>query len=590
MIKVLMKSIREYKAASIVSLIFIALEVIPECLLPYVMADLIDTMTGADMNALLKYSLYLVLLAIGSLICGIIAGKAAAKASTGFAANLRSDMFMNIEKYSFENIDKYSSSSLVTRLTTDVNNVQNAYGMLIRIALRSPFMLIFSAVMAFRVSADLAWIYAAIIPLLAIAIGIIIRISLPRFNKIFTKYDALNESVEENVSGIRVVKSYVREDYEKKKFAKASDDVCHSFIKAETLVAFNGPVMQFAMYLSLLLVSVFASYMIVDNFVGIDTNGAYIFGKLSTGDLSSLITYGTQMLSAIMMFSMFIVMLSMSIASAKRIAEVLAEKTTISNPANPVLEVKTGDVEFKNVDFKYSKTAERIALSDINLKINSGETIGIIGGTGSSKSTLVNLISRLYDTTDGEVLVGGVNVKDYDIKTLRNSVAVVLQKNVLFSGTIRDNLKWGNENATDSEVMHVCDLACASEFINLFPDKLDTKIDQGGTNVSGGQKQRLCIARALLKNPKVIILDDSTSAVDTKTDSLIRKSFKEFIPTTTKIVIAQRISSVSEADKIIVLDGGKINGIGTHSELLKNNEIYREVYESQNKVGGEANA
>ena len=577
MLKTLMGSIREFKKDSFLAPFYVIIEVLMEVLIPFYMADIIDIgIANGNLNYIIKLGLFLFFLAIISLITGTLAGKYAAKASAGFARNLRKDMFYKIQDFSFANIEKFSTASLVTRLTTDVNNVQMAYNMGIRMAIRVPLMMIFSSIMTFMISAKLALIYIALLPFLGVGLYIIVKFAMGKFNKVFTKYDALNSSVQENINGIRVVKTYVREDFEKKKFAKASDDVCENFVSAEKIVAWNSPLMQFSMYTATILVCFFASRMIINS-------GG---NSLAVGDLTALLQYGIQILSSLMMLSMVFVIISMSLPSMRRIAEVLNEKSSLTNPEHPIMEVKNGDVEFKNVSFKYSKNAEKDALSNINLSIKSGQTIGIIGGTGSSKTTLVNLISRLYDATEGEVLVGGINVKDYDLTTLRNQVSVVLQKNVLFSGTIKDNLRWGDKEATDEEMIHACKLACADDFIQTFPDKYDTMIDQGGTNVSGGQKQRLCIARALLKHPKILILDDSTSAVDTKTDAAIRRALKENIPNITKIIISQRISSVENADKIIVLDDGKITGFDTHEQLLKNNEIYKEVYEIQNKIGG----
>lgn len=584
MLATILQSVREYKLPSFLAPLFVTLESLMECIMPFVIATLINYLQSKkdvgmqhnDMLYLIGISAILVVLAMLSLLFGYLAGKYCAIASCGLARNLRKDLYHQVQEFSFENIDKFSSSSLVTRLTTDVNNMQMAYNMGIRMAFRVPLMMTFSAIMAFVLGGKVALIFVALIPAIGIVLYIIVRLAMKRFNQVFTKYDALNASVQENINGIRVVKTYVREDFEKNKFQKAADDVCLNFVSAEKIVAWNSPTMQFAMYTATILVSLVVSRIII-------TSG----GKtMNIGNLTSLLQYGIQILSSLMMLSMIFVTMSMSIPSMQRIAEVLNEKSTLSNPINPVMEVKNGDVEFRNVSFKYSLKAEKNALSNINLKISSGETVGIIGGTGSSKTTLVNLISRLYDATEGEVLVGGLNVKEYDLTTLRNQVSVVLQKNVLFSGTIKENLRWGDKDATDEEIVHACKLACADEFVETFPDRYDTMIDQGGTNVSGGQKQRLCIARALLKHPKILILDDSTSAVDTKTDATIRKAFKENIPNITKFIISQRISSVQDADKIIVLDDGHISGIGTHDELLKTNQIYQEVYEIQNKIGG----
>ncbi len=573
MLKILKKSVREYLLPSILSPIFVALEVVMECIIPFIMAELTNNMESSDVKKIVILIVLLLVCATLGLIFGFLSGKYAAIASTGFAKNLRQDMFFRIQEFSFENIDNFSASSLVTRMTTDVANIRMAYGMIIRVAVRAPLMLTFSVIMSFVISPKMALILLAIVPVIAIVFLIIIKVSMPLFDKVFHKYDALNESIQENINGIRVVKTYVREEFEKKKFNKAADDVCKDFTKAERITALNTPVMQFAIYGAIILISIFGAYLAV-------TTGGV---EMDYGRLQSLLVYGIQILNSLMMLSMIFVMLSISVAGGKRIAEVLVEESTIVNPENPIYEVKDGSIEFKNVSFKYSENAEKNALSNINLVIPSGSTVGIIGGTGSSKTTLVNLISRLYDVTEGELLVGGINVKRYDLKTLRDQVSVVLQKNVLFSGTISENIRWGNKNASDEDVQRVCHLACADEFIEQFPDKYETHIEQGGTNVSGGQKQRLCIARALLKNPKILILDDSTSAVDTKTDAIIRSGFKNEIPNTTKLIIAQRISSVEDADIIIVMDGGRIDGIGSHKDLIVSNQIYKEVYSIQNK-------
>ncbi len=575
MIKILVKSIREYKKPSILTPLFVSLEVIMECLIPLLMSYILGRAQEAnpDTTLIIILSLVIIILGFFSLTFGVLSGKYCAIASAGFAKNLRRDLFFKSQEFSFENIDKFSSASLVTRMTTDISNIQMAYGMIIRIAVRVPLMMIFSVTLTFIMSVKIGLIYLCIVPILGLLLFLIIKFAMPIFDRVFHKYDALNESVEENIKGIRVVKTYVREDYEKNKFAKSAEDVRRDFVKAERIVAWNQPTMVFFMYLSLTIVSIFSAYLIVT------TNKT----ELGIENVSAIITYGTQILSSLMMLSMIFVMLSLSISSMRRAVEVLSEESSIKNPINPIYELENGSIEFKNVSFKYSLDAEKYALADVNININSGETIGIIGGTGSSKTTFVNLLSRLYDVTVGEVKVSGKNVKDYDLKTLRDNVSVVLQKNVLFSGTIIENLRWGNENASLDEIKEACKLACADEFVEQFPDKYETYIEQGGMNVSGGQKQRLCIARALLKKPKILILDDSTSAVDTKTDALIRKSFKEYIPNTTKIIIAQRISSIEDADKIIVLDGGKINEVGTHEQLLKNNAIYQEVYNLQNK-------
>ncbi len=575
MIKTLMKSIREYKKASLLTPIFISLEVVMECLIPLVMSYILKRAQEEvpDTTLILLLSASIIGLGAFSLLFGVLSGKYGALAAAGFAKNLRKDLYYKSLEFSFENIDKFSSASLVTRMTTDITNIQMAYGMIIRITVRVPLMMIFSIVLSFIISWKMALIYVVIVPVLASILFLIIKLAMPVFDKVFHKYDRLNESVEENIKGIRVVKTYVREDYEKNKFQKSSEEVRRDFVKAERIVAWNQPVMMFFMYASLTAVSFFSGYLIVT------TKQT----ELNIGEISAIITYGTQILMSLMMLSMIFVMLSLSISSMRRVYEVLCEESTITNPLEPVYEVLDGSIEFKNVSFKYSLNAKKYALADVNIKIEAGKTIGILGGTGSSKTTFVNLLSRLYDATEGEVFVGGVNVKDYDLKTLRDNVAVVLQKNVLFSGTILDNLRWGKEELSLEEAKEACRLACADEFIESFPNQYDTYIEQGGTNVSGGQKQRLCIARALLKNPKILILDDSTSAVDTKTDSMIRKAFKENIPNTTKIIIAQRISSIEESDQIIVLDGGYIQAVGTHEELLKSNSIYQEIYAIQNK-------
>ena len=589
MIKTILKSVREYKTPSLLSIIFIVMEVVMECILPFFTAKLVDQMNNNDTKWLIIYSVLIVGIAVLSLSFGALAGYFCSKASAGFARNLRHDMYDNITKFSFSNIDRFQASSLVTRMTTDVTNVQNAYMMIIRTAIRSPLMIVFSIVMSFVVCPNLAWIFLVVMASLAVVLGFIMYFAMKIFKKIFKKYDALNESIKENIDGIRVVKSFVREDYEINKFDKSANELKKDFTKAERIIAINSPAMQIAVNLNMILILLIGSSLIINNStVSTDINGelVYVFNNISIGQFQSLTTYGFQSLMALMMFSMVIVMIVMAIESAKRITEVLNEKSDIVNPLNPVMEVKDGSIVFENVSFKYSLQAEKYSLDNINLKINSGETIGIIGSTGSSKTTLVNLISRLYDATEGNVYVGGVNVKDYDLNTLRNNVSVVLQKNLLFSGTVKENLKWGNEFATDEEIINAAKLACADEFVSSMPDGYDTHIEQGGSNVSGGQKQRLCIARALLKNPKVLILDDSTSAVDTKTDALIRKGFKEYIPDTTKIIIAQRISSIQDADQIIVLDDGKINDIGNHEQLLKRNKIYQEVYYTQNRKGG----
>ena len=581
MIKVLARSIREYKKASILTPLLVTVEVILECAIPFVIANLVNQMqAGCSMDVIVKYGLALIIMAIVSLIFGGLAGSTCATASAGFARNLRKDMFYKIQDYSFQNIDKFSVSSLVTRLTTDITNVQMAYMMIIRIAIRCPLMLIFSFAMGFIMGGRLAMIFLVTIPLLAIGLVLVIRAVTPLFRRVFRKYDALNDSVQENVQAMRVVKSYVREDYEKKKFGVAAEDVRKDFTRAERIMAINNPMMQFCVYAGMVFVLSYGSYAVITS-CGL---------ALNVGQMSSMLTYSFQILMSLMMLSMVFVMITMSIESAERIVEVLSEESSLTSPENALTEVKDGSVDFDNVSFKYSEKADRMALADINLHIKSGEVIGILGGTGSSKSSLVQLIPRLYDVTEGSVRVGGVDVRKYDLEALRNQVAVVLQKNVLFSGTIKDNLRWGNPNATDAEMEEACRLAQADEFIQQFPDKYDTWIEQGGTNVSGGQKQRLCIARALLKKPKILILDDSTSAVDTRTDALIRKGFREFIPETTKIIIAQRVASVQDADRIIVMEGGCIKAIGNHEELMATNEVYRDIYRSQNRAGGEKDA
>lgn len=575
-IRVLKKSIREYKRDSILTPILVAFEALVECIIPLMVANLVNKMqNGCDLSVILKYGVILIIMACFSLLFGALAGITAANASAGFGKNLRKDLFMAVQNFSFENIDRFSASSLVTRMTTDVTNVQMAYMMIIRTVVRSPLMLIFSLVMGFIMGGPLAFIFLFTIPVLGIGLGLVIKKTMPLFRKVFKKYDNLNNSVQENINGIRVVKSFVREDFEMKKFNEAAEDVCADFTKAEKILALNNPMMQFCLYVVMIFVLTFGSYLVV-NFGG---------AIIQVGQLSSLLTYSFQILMSLMMLSMIFVMVTISIESCERIVAVLEEKRTISNPENPIYEVNDGSIDFNNVSFKYSKRADRNALENINLHIKSGQTIGILGGTGSSKTSLVNLISRLYDVTEGEVKVAGVDVRDYDLVTLRDAVSVVLQKNVLFSGSIKDNLRWGNKDATDEEIEEACHLACADEFIEQFPDKYDTHIEQGGTNVSGGQKQRLCIARALLKKPKILILDDSTSAVDTKTDAIIRAGFKKFIPETTKIIIAQRVSSVQDADQIIIMNNGSIEAIGTHDELLASNPIYQEVYYSQNKGG-----
>ena len=591
-VNTLLKSVREYKKPALITPFFMLLEAFCECLMPFFMAQMISAIdieglqASAALREIFKYGGILLGLAILSMTSGGLAGKFAATASCGFAKNLRHDLFYKVQKFSFGNVDKFSTSSLVTRLTTDVTNVQQSFQMCLRIVVRVPLQFLFAIIMSFTINPRLAWIFLTIVPFLAFVIIMIMRFVMPFFRRIFKKYDALNNSVQENVGGVRVVKSFVREDYETKKFEKAAGEVRDDFTRAEKVLALNNPMMTFFLNFASILISAFAAYAIIDKTHWAAFEG---FGK---GELSALISYGIQMLSCLMMFSMIFVMLSMSLESARRISEVLNEESDIVSPAQGVTEVKDGSIVFKGVNFKYSAKSKRYALSDINLTINSGETVGILGGTGSSKTTLIQLIPRLYDATEGEVEVGGVNVKDYDLDALRKEVSIVLQKNVLFSGTIKENLRWGDENATDEEIERVCKLAQADEFIRSFPDGYDTYIEQGGTNVSGGQKQRLCIARALLRKPKVLILDDSTSAVDTKTDALIRHAFAEEIPDTTKIIIAQRVASVEHADKILILDGGNIIACGNHETLMQSSEIYREIYEAQTKgktkQGGEA--
>ncbi len=574
MVKKLLSQVKEYKLPSILAPILVTGEVFMEVLLPFFTADLIDEgINKGDMSAIVKYGILLIFMALLSLTFGALSGHFAATASCGFAKNLRKSMFEKVQTFSFSNIDKFSTSSLVTRLTTDVTNVQNAYQMIIRVAVRSPIMFISSIVMAWVISPKMATIFLCIIPVLIVALMLIVKFARSTFEKVFKTYDSLNGVVQENLMGIRVVKSFVREDHEIEKFKGVSLKLYKLFSKAERLVSLNQPIMMLCMDLCLILISWIGSNLIIT------TNAT----ELTTGQLTSMITYGMQILMSLMMLSMIFVMITMSRASMERIVEVLDEQSDLNNGENPVMEVKDGSIEFNNVSFSYSKREDNLCLKNVNLKIESGQTVGIIGGTGSSKSTFVQLIPRIYDTTIGSIKVGGIDVKDYDIETLRNEVAMVLQKNTLFTGTISENIRWGNKNASDEEVQHVCKLAQADDFIQTFPKKYDTYIEQGGTNVSGGQKQRLCIARALLKKPKILILDDSTSAVDTKTDSLIRKAFKEEIPNTTKIIIAQRISSIMDADKIIVLDNGSISAMGTHDELLKSSSIYQEVYYSQTK-------
>lgn len=576
MLKTLGKSVREYKKPALLTPLLVTLEVIMEVVIPLLMANLIDKgIYAGQMNEILKIGVMLVVASLLSLAFGILSGITASKASAGFAKNLRKDLYYKIQDFSFTNIDKFSTSSIVTRLTTDVSYVQMAFQMLTRIVVRTPLMLIVSLIMSFSINAKLALIFLALMPVIGITLYVIMSKAHPIFERVFKKYDVLNNVVEENTNGIRVVKSYLLEESEKKKFGNISNEIYVDFSKAQRLMSLTNPVMQFSMYLAIILISWFGAKIIVTTHM-VD---------LEVGQLTSLITYGIRLLSSLMMLAMLLVMSTMARNSAERIYEILVEKPDLANPKKPIKEVKNGSIEFKNVSFSYVGNKKKECLKNINIQIKSGETVGIIGGIGSGKSTLVSLIPRLYDATEGKVEVGGKDVKQYDIETLRNNVSVVLQKNVLFSGTIKENLKWGDKDATDEEIVRASKLAQADNFIEEFPDKYDTNIEQGGTNVSGGQRQRLCIARALLKKPQILILDDSTSAVDTKTDSLIRKAFKEEIPNTTKIIIAQRIASVQDADKIIVLDNGTVNGIGTHEELLKSNEIYREVYESQVKGG-----
>lgn len=578
MIKRLSKSIREYKTVSIITPILIIGEVSLDAVIPYILAMLVNNIqAGCDLQTIAKYGAILVALAAVSLCCGGVAAYTASKASAGFAKNLRHDLYQSIQSFSFANIDKFSTSSLVTRMTTDVGNVQMAYMMIIRIAIRSPLNFIFSIAMAYIMGGSLSTLFVVVVPVLVFGLLMIGKKALASFKKVFKKYDKLNESIEENVMAMRAVKGFAREDYEKKKFKAAADDICGDFTKAERTVAWISPLFQTCVYSVMAVVLFFGSKIIIT------TQGA----SMNVGQLSAMLTYGFQILMSLNMLAVIYVMLTMSTESAGRICEVLDEQSSLHNPENPVYEIKDGSIDFDDVSFKYSEDAEKFVLSNVDLHIKSGETVGILGGTGSSKTTLIQLMPRLYDATEGSVKVGGIDVRDYDIEALRDSVAVVLQKNLLFAGTIKDNLRWGNKNATDEEIIEACKLAQADEFISTFPDGYDTWIEQGGANVSGGQKQRLCIARALLKKPKILILDDSTSAVDMKTDALIRKGFKDYLPSTTKIIIAQRVSSVQDADKIVILNSGKIEAVGTHDELLKTNEIYQEIYTQQTKGGAE---
>ena len=575
MIKRLLKSVREFKKDALLTPFFVVLEVVMEVIIPWVMAKLIDYgIDGQDMAAIWKYGLILVASAMLALVFGAAAGTFAARASTGFARNLRHDMYYNVQNFSFSNIDKFSTGSIVTRLTTDVTNVQNAFQMCTRIAVRCPVMLVFALVMAAKINGRMALIFLAVAPVLAIGLGILMKVVGPIFERVFKVYDRMNTVVQENVRGIRAVKAYVREEHETEKFEDVSGLLYRTFSKAQKTLAFNMPLMQFCIYGCMLLISWFGARLIVG-------------GTMTTGELTSMFSYAMQILMSLMMVSMVFVMITMAKASAERVTELLEEKPDLHNGENPIHEVENGSVDFENVDFSYKGDENKLALKNVSLHIKAGQTVGILGGTGSAKSTLVQLIPRLYDVTRGTVKVGGVDVRDYDIEALRDQVAMVLQKNVLFSGTIKENLRWGNEHASDAELERVCRLAQADEFIQQMPDKYDTHIEQGGSNVSGGQKQRLCIARALLKKPKILILDDSTSAVDTKTDALIRRAFAEEIPDTTKIIIAQRVSSVQEADQIIILDGGTVQAVGTHDELLAANAIYQEIYNQQNRKGGE---
>ena len=575
MVKTLLKEVKEYKFASIITPCFMVLEVAMEMMIPYLMASIIDNgVEVGNMAHIYKMGGLMIVIAVVGLLAGLGGARYGAQASTGFAKNLRETMFNHIQTFSFANIDKFSTAGLVTRMTTDITNIQNAYQMVLRMCVRTPITLVCAMAMSFYISKELASVYLIAVIILGFVLILIMKNATKYFSQAFPKYDEMNAAVQENVSAIRVVKAYVREKEETKKFRKTSKNIYDIFVKAEKVISFNAPAMSITVYSSILLISWIGAKMIVAD-------------NLTTGELMSLLAYCMNILMSLMMLSMVFVMITMSMAAVKRVYEVLTEESDINNPEEPIYEVEDGSVQFKNVNFSYKKDSNEWVLKDINLDIKSGETIGVMGGTGSSKTSLVNLISRLYDASEGEVLVGGRNVKEYDMEALRNQVSVVLQNNVLFSGSILDNLRWGNAEATDEECMKACQLACADEFIQRFPDKYETKIERGGTNVSGGQKQRLCIARALLKNPKILILDDSTSAVDTATDAKIRKAFAEEIPNTTKFIIAQRVSSVQNADRIIVMENGEVNGFGTHEELLATNEIYREVYESQTKGGGD---
>ncbi|MBR5218826.1 MAG: ABC transporter ATP-binding protein [Clostridia bacterium] len=572
MIKKMISYVKEYKLPTLLTFLFLAGEAVIECLIPFRTVDLLNSLkNNVQIKTVLTTGVILIIMALVSLACGVAAGYTSAKASAGFAKNIRRAVFDKIQSFSFENIDKFSSSSLVTRLTTDVNNVQMSYLMIIRSAVRSPLMLIFSIIMSYRMGGPLSSVFVIVIPFLAGGLFLVAKLAMPAFRKVFKKYDKLNQSIEENVRGVRVVKGFSRQEYEKEKFGTAAEEIRDNFTKADRIVAFNHPIMQICLYFVMIFVLSFGSYLVISS------RGS----SLDVGHISAMLTYGMQILMSLMMLSMVYVIITISIESIKRIAEVLDEESTLKNPENPVMQVKDGSIDFENVSFKYSKKSKKYALADVDLHIKSGMTVGIIGGTGSSKSTLVQLVPRLYDVSVGSIKVGGIDVREYDLKVLRDNVAMVLQKNQLFSGSVKDNIRWGNQKATDKEVIEVCKLAQAHEFITSFSDGYDSYIEQGGTNVSGGQKQRLCIARALLKRPKILILDDSTSAVDTKTDALIRKAFKEYIPETTKLIIAQRISSVQDADMIIIMENGKIDDMGTHEELLQSSSVYRAIYEQQ---------